>query len=371
MMEIQKIISSLTGIQKKISEKILRQERISSEEGILLFREFDLSLLGILADHVNRLMNANRVYFNRNIHLEPTNICIHHCRFCSYSRKLNEEGAWELSPEEIRIEIERTLDTGITEVHIVGGVHPRRNADYYAGLLQLVRETNPDLHIKAFTAAEIDHMAIKSGRDISETLQLLRKAGLDSLPGGGAEIFDETIRKKICPDKTNSERWLSIHENAHSLGIPSNATMLYGHIENYEHRIDHLCRLRELQDKTLGFNAFIPLKYRNKNNELSDIGEVSYLEDLKTFAVSRIFLDNIPHIKVYWPMIGKDLARLALSFGADDLDGTIEDTTRIYSMAGAEEQSPAMTVSEITHLIKDIGRKPVERDSVYNILVEY
>ncbi len=370
-MEIQDVISSLSGVQKRIAGKILHQERISPEEGILLFREFDLSLLGMLANHLNRKMNGNLVYFNRNIHLEPTNICIHSCRFCSYSRKLNQEGAWEMSLEEIRLEIEKTLDSGITEVHIVGGVDPQRNAEYYAGLLQLVRETNPKLHIKAFTAAEIDHMGLKAGKDIGDTLQLLSKAGLDSIPGGGAEIFDETIRKEICPDKSSSERWLTIHETAHNLGIPSNATMLYGHIEKHEHRIDHLRRLRELQDRTLGFNAFIPLKYRNRNNELSDIGEVSYLEDLKTFAISRIFLDNIPHIKVYWPMIGKDLARLILSFGADDLDGTIEDTTRIYSMAGAEEQSPAMTVDEIIRIIKDLGRKPVERDSVYNILREY
>lgn len=359
------VIERLPEGQQKIAVKILQGERIGTEEGISLYNEFELPVLGMLANYVREKINSNYVYFNRNIHLEPTNICIHNCLFCSYSRKVNQEGAWEFSIEEIREKAVEFASLDITEIHIVGGVHPHRNVGYYSDLIATVRKQLPGVHIKAFTAAEIEHMAKKAGLSIHDALLMLKEAGLNSIPGGGAEIFDETLRKKICPDKTGSEQWLDVHRKAHELGLPSNCTILYGHMENYDHRIDHLDRLRKLQDETDGFNAFIPLKYKSFNNSLSHIGEVSKLEDLKNYAVSRIYLDNIPHIKAYWPMTGKDLALLSLSFGVDDLDGTIMDSTKIYTMAGAEEKNPEMSVEEVTSLIKKAGRIPVERNSIY------
>ncbi len=367
-MEKEIFLKGLKGKKDEITRKILNKERITTEEGLFLFSEFELSLLGLLADHCREQHNEQFVYFNRNFHLEPTNICIHHCLFCSYSRNINEEGAWEYSLDDIRKLVAEYRQSDVTEIHIVGGVHPSRGVEYYAEMLRLVREELPHIHIKAFTAAEIDHMARKSRMDVKDALTLLREAGLQSMPGGGAEIFDEGLREKICPDKTGSARWLEIHRTAHELGLPTNATILYGHLEDYSMRIDHLNRLRDLQDITSGFNAFIPLKYRSMNNALSETGEVSFPEDLRNYAVSRIFLDNIPHIKAYWPMIGKENATLALSFGVDDLDGTINDTTKIYTMAGAEEQNPGMTVEEIVRLVKGSKKVPVERDSLYHPL---
>ncbi len=302
------------------------------------------------------------------MHIEPTNICVYNCRFCSYSNHQSTE-SWELTVDEM---INTVLDLGeeITEVHIVGAVHPGRDIHYYAGLLRRVREARPNIHIKAFTAIEIEYMAKKAGLSLEDGLKMLKEAGLDSIPGGGAEIFDEKVREEICGQKSSSQAWLEVHETAHRLGIPSNATILYGHVEKYEHRIDHLERLRQLQDLTHGFNAFIPLKFRNKNNEMSWIEEVPVMEDMRNYAVSRIFLDNIPHIKAYWPMIGKQMAALSLTFGVDDLDGTINDSTKIYSLAGADDQKPAFTIKEIRELILKTGLIPAERDSLYNILVE-
>jgi aminodeoxyfutalosine synthase len=268
-------------------------------------------------------------------------------------------------------QIEAHVGSGATEVHIVGGVHPQRGLTYYEEVIRRIRAAYPDLFIKAFTAVELDFMFHKSRVESAEGLQRLKIAGLDAIPGGGAEIFDEKLRAKLCPDKTGSAAWLSIHEQAHQLGIPTNATMLYGHIEKYRHRIDHLDRLRGLQDRTSGFQVFIPLKYRKANNPLGEIGEVSTVEDLRNYAVSRIYLDNFPHLKAYWPMIGKEIASLSLSFGVDDLDGTIEDTTRIYSMAGAEDQNPAITTTGLSELIRKAGWAPVERDTLYNTLKTY
>ncbi|MCK4920742.1 MAG: aminofutalosine synthase MqnE [Bacteroidales bacterium] len=359
------VLGTLSEKHKLIADKVLNRERINQKEALILFKEFDLSVLGILANEVRERINQKFTYFNRNIHIEPTNICIHNCLFCSYSRKINQKGAWEYSLEEICNLAKSFIDTDISEVHIVGGVHPNRTVNYYAELIQAVKNELPEVHIKAFTAAEIEHMAKKAKLDIKAALQKLKDAGLDSIPGGGAEIFDEDLRKKICPDKTNTKEWLEVHRQAHKLQIPSNCTILYGHIESYENRIDHLERLRNLQDETNGFNAFIPLKYRSSNNEMSYAGEVSTTEDLRNYAVSRIFLDNIPHIKAYWPMIGKDISVISLSFGVDDLDGTIQDTTKIYTMAGSEEQNPEMSIEEITTLIKDAGKIPVERNSIY------
>lgn len=352
-----------------IVNKVLKGERISVEEGVELYKKADLSILGYLANNIREKKNGDKVYFNRNLHIEPTNQCVYACKFCSYYRKKGEEG-WEFSREDM---IKQVQDMGdqITEVHIVGGVHPTWDLHYYGELFQDIKKIRPDVHIKAFTAVEISYISKRSKMTIEEGLKALKQYGLDSIPGGGAEIFDEVIRQKVCPQKDTGEEWLYLHETAHKLGIPTNATILYGHIENIEHRIDHFNRLRELQDRTGGFNVFIPLKYKMANNELSYLGEVSVVEDIKLYAMARIFLDNFNHIKAYWPMIGKDISQLLLSFGVDDFDGTINDSTKIYSLAGAEDQEPTMSTEEMVDMIKAVGRKPVERDSIYNILKEY
>ncbi len=352
---------------RTVAEKIISGIRLDDDEGLLLFREADLPLLGILSGIVRQRKNGNRAFFNRNFHIEPTNKCIYNCRFCSYHKTEGDPESWEFSHEQM-LEIVRSFDDKpITEVHIVGGVHPSYDIYYYGGLVRKIREHRPSLHIKAFSAIELAYMIEKAGMTVREGLEYLKGCGLDSIPGGGAEIFDEELRKNICDEKATSEQWLMIHETAHRLDIPSNATMLYGHIETYSHRIDHMRRLRDLQDKTNGFNAFIPLKYKSSNNSMGYLGEVSVAEDLRNYAVSRIYLDNIPHIKAYWPMTGKETAVISLSFGADDLDGTIDDTTRIYSMAGSEEKNPSLSAEEISELIVSAGFEPVERDSHYNI----
>lgn len=349
-----------------IAEKITANIRITPEEGLLLYKKADLALLGLLAGIVRRRQNKNFAYFNRNFHIEPTNKCIYNCRFCSYHKQEGDPDSWEYSQDEMLDIVKRFDNKNVTEVHIVGGVHPSHDLIFWGSLIKKIKDHRPALHIKAFSAIELDYMISRSGYTISDGLKLLRDCGLDSIPGGGAEIFDEEIRKQICNEKPSSERWLEIHETAHSLGIPSNATMLYGHIETYIHRIDHMERLRLLQDKTGGFNAFIPLKYKKLNNSLSYIGEVNIIEDLRNYAVSRIYLDNIQHIKAYWPMIGKESAQLTLIFGADDMDGTIDDTTKIYSMAGSKEEKPVMDSDELCQLIRETGFIPVERDSFYN-----
>lgn len=352
---------------RDIADKIISGSRVSAAEGLLLYSKADLPSLGILSSVTRRRINGNKAFFNKNFHIEPTNKCVYNCRFCSYHKPEGDPDSWEYSHEQMLEIVRRFDDKDVTEVHIVGGVHPSYDVFYYAGLIRKIREHRPSLHIKAFSAVELDYMIIKAGLTIGEGLALLKECGLNSIPGGGAEIFDEDLRSRMCHEKTSSALWLSIHETAHNLGIPSNATMLYGHAENYSHRIEHMARLRDLQDRTGGFNAFIPLKYRKANNSMGYLGEVSVIEDLRNYAVARIFLDNIPHIKAYWPMIGKETAKISLSFGADDLDGTIDDTTRIYSMAGAEDQNPLMTTAEISSLIRDAGFEPFERDSFYNI----
>jgi aminodeoxyfutalosine synthase len=259
----------------------------------------------------------------------------------------------------------------VTEVHIVGGVHPKMNLEFFCELLQKIKQHRPELHIKGFTPVELDYMFRKANLSIEEGMKKLQDAGLGSLPGGGAEIFHPEIRQQICDDKVNADGWLKIHEAAHKLGMHSNATMLYGHIEKYWHRIDHMRRLRELQDKTKGFNTFIPLKFRNQNNDMSDVKESSIVEDMKMYAVARIYLDNFPHLKAYWPMLGRQNAQLTLSVGVNDIDGTIDDSTKIYSMAGSEEQNPAMSTEELVTLIKQVKRTPVERDTLYNVIKDY
>ncbi len=355
-----------------IAHKIEREDRISVEEGIVLFEKGDLGFLGVLANYVRERINEQFVYFNRNFHVEPTNICVFDCKFCSYSKLLRDKiDAWEMTEEDILEKVRSYKDIPITEVHIVGGVHPKMGLHYFAGLIRKIKEIRPELHVKAFTAVELEYMCRKAKVSYKEGLQILKDSGQDSLPGGGAEIFDETVRNEICADKCDTKTWLEIHETAHGLGMPSNATILYGHVETYAHRVDHMDRLRNLQDKTGGFNTFIPLKFRNKDNQMSYLEEVSIVEDLRNYAVSRIFMDNFNHIKAYWPMIGRETAQLSLSYGVDDIDGTIDDSTKIYSMAGAEEQNPAMSTKELVALIKRAGRHPIERGTLYDVVTDY
>jgi aminodeoxyfutalosine synthase len=357
---------------QRIAQKIYNGQRIDSSEGLLLFNEASLAFVGSLANHVRERLHGNNTYFNRNFHIEPTNVCVFSCNFCAYSKLYaqREEG-WELSMDDMLNIVKKYDNKPETEVHIVGGVHPKMNLYFFADLLRSIRAHRPDLHIKAFTAVELDYMFRKAKVSIEEGVNILKEAGLNSIPGGGAEIFDEEIRQQICADKVNAEGWLEIHEAIHNAGMHSNATMLYGHIEKYEHRIDHMERLRQLQDKTGGFNTFIPLKFRNGDNDMSHVPEVSLVEDLKLYAISRLYMDNFPHIKAYWPMLGRKNAQLSLAFGVDDIDGTIDDTTKIYSMAGAEEQTPAMSTEEIVTLIKQVNRVPVERDTLYNTIQVY
>lgn len=355
---------------KQLIQKILKQERLTPGEGEELY-QMDLPLIGMLATWVRKQKNGEDVFFNHNIHLEPTNICVYDCHFCSYHRKAHEEGAWSFSNQEMLQKVEAAAHKGITEVHIVGGVHPDRDIHYYGSLIEQIHKNYPTIHIKAFTAVEIDFMCKKARMPLDEGFRYLKDRGLGSLPGGGAEIFNPQVRKKVCHEKSNGEDWLQIHKEAHKQGLHSNATMLYGHIESLTDRIDHMQQLRQLQDRTKGFNAFIPLKFKNANNRLSHIPEATLLEDMKNYAVARIFLDNIPHIKAYWPMIGKDAAQLALSFGVDDLDGTIEDSTRIYTMAGSKETNPAMSTHDLIHLIHQTGLRAVERDTLYRPLQSF
>lgn len=363
---------NVTPALKQIAEKVESEKRITIDEGVLLYEKADLAFVGTLANHIREKKHGNYTYFNRNFHIEPTNICVFDCKFCSYSRLLKQkEGSWELNEQQM-LDIVRSYDgEPVTEVHIVGGVHPKMGLDYFAGILQKIKQLRPDLHIKAFTAVELDYMFRKAKKTVTEGLFYLKEHGLNSLPGGGAEIFDEKVRGEISEDKCSSEQWLSIHETAHNLGIPSNATMLYGHVEKFEHRVDHMERLRQLQDRTKGFNTFIPLKFRNQDNQMSHIPEVTAIEDLRNYAISRIYMDNFPHIKAYWPMIGRTTAQLALSFGVDDIDGTIDDSTKIYTMAGSEEQNPKLTTQQLVDLIKQVNRHPIERDTLYNIVKDY
>ena len=363
---VEQVVKETNTTLRPIGEKILNGQRITDEECLLLFEQAPLPFVGTLANFVREKLHGNKTYFNRNFHIEPTNICVFSCNFCSYSQLYaHREKGWELTADHM-LNIVKSYDgKPVTEVHIVGGVHPKLNLEFFADVIRRIKSYRPQLHVKAFTAVELDYMFRKAKMTVEEGLKYLKEAGLDSLPGGGAEIFDEEIREKICSDKVNAEGWLKIHETAHKLGIHSNATMLYGHIENYSHRVDHMSRLRQLQDKTRGFNTFIPLKFRNKDNDMSHVPESSIVEDMKMFAVARIYLDNFPHLKAYWPMLSRENAQLSLSFGVNDIDGTIDDTTKIYSMAGAEEQNPSMTTEEIVTLIKQVKRQPVERDTLY------
>jgi aminodeoxyfutalosine synthase len=357
---------------QQIADKIYNQQRISEEDALLLFEKASLPFLGALANFVRERMHGDTTYFNRNFHIEPTNVCVFSCNFCSYSKLYakRDEG-WELSIDQMLHMVKKYDGVPVTEVHIVGGVHPKMDLQFFADLLKAIKEHRPELHIKAFTAVEYDYMFRKAKVTAEEGLKILISHGLDSIPGGGAEIFHPEIREKICADKVDGDGWLNIHATAHKLGLHSNATMLYGHIEKYWHRVDHMSRLRNLQDETKGFQTFIPLKFRNQDNDMSNVAESTVVEDMKMYAIARLFLDNFPHIKAYWPMLGRHNAQMTLSFGVNDIDGTIDDTTKIYSMAGSEEQTPTMTTEQLVALIKQVNRKPVERDTLYNVVKDY
>ena len=355
-----------------IAQKVKNDERITFDEGVYLYEHAELGYLGTLANYIREKKHGDYTYFNRNFHLEPTNLCVYDCKFCSYSRliKQKEEG-WALTMEEMLAIVKKYDQEPVTEVHIVGGVLPQYDVEFYSSLFTAIKQHRPELHVKALTPVEYHYIFKKAKIDYATGMKLMKEAGLESIPGGGAEIFAPEIREQIAKDKCTADQWLAIHEEWHKLGMRSNATMLYGHIEKFEHRVDHLERLRQLQDKTGGFQTFIPLKFRNQHNQMEHVPEVSVIEDLRNYAISRIYLDNFDHIKAYWAMISRETAQMSLNFGVDDIDGTLDDTTKIYSMAGAEEQNPAMSTQELVNLIKQVGRKPIERDTLYNLVTDY
>lgn len=362
------ISSELRAIAQKVSDG----KRITFDDGVYLYKNAELSYLGVLANYIREQKHGDKTYFNRNFHLEPTNLCVYDCKFCSYSRliKQKEEG-WALTLDEMLDLVKKYDGEPVTEVHIVGGVLPQYDVAFYSALFTAIKQHRPELHVKALTPVEYHYIFKKAKIDYATGMKLMKDAGLESIPGGGAEIFHPEIREQIAKDKCTGEQWLAIHEEWHKLGMRSNATMLYGHIESFEHRVDHMEQLRQLQDKTGGFQTFIPLKFRNQHNQMSNVPEVSVIEDLRNYAIGRIYLDNFDHIKAYWAMISRETAQMSLSFGVDDIDGTLDDTTKIYSMAGAEEQNPAMSTQELVALIKQVGRKPIERDTLYNIVTDY
>ncbi len=403
---------------KKIEAKVYSGKRLTPDDALALFNSDDIFTIGRLASQIAYRKNGNNVYFVQNHHINPTNICVNRCKFCAFSRSKGEKGAYELSIKEIIRKLKayesavnsqqpkncrlRIADCGIkkirnprceirnffSEVHIVGGLHPDWPFDFYLEMLRQIKKSFPQIHIKAFTTVEIDYFSKISGLNLIEILKALKNAGLDSIPGGGAEIFNPKVRAKICPEKISGRRWLEVMEKAHSMGIKSNATMLYGHREAYEHRIEHMLKLRDLQDRTGGFQAFIPLAFHPLNTKMNNPAPplnsplskgghrgvkggmggfsgsyTSGIDDIKTIAISRLFLDNFPHIKAYWIMLGEKIAQLALLFGADDLDGTIIEEKITHSAGALSEKG--MTKAELINLIKKAGKVPVERDSFY------
>ncbi|HEY1040244.1 MAG TPA: aminofutalosine synthase MqnE [Bacteroidia bacterium] len=370
---LQTILASTVDADlKKIAEKVVAGERITFDEGVMLYEKGELGYLGALANFVKQRKSGSKVYFNRNFHIEPTNVCVYTCAFCAYSRLIkNREEGWEMSIEQMMDIVKKYDGQEVTEVHITGGVVPKQDYKFYQELFKSIKAHRPDLHVKALTPVEYHYIFKKAKVSYEEGMKAMREAGLDSMPGGGAEIFHPEIRDQIAGGKCTAEEWLAIHETWHNMGMHSNATMLYGHIEKFWHRVDHMEKLRQLQDRTNGFNCFIPLKFRNGNNQMSHVSEVSVIEDLRNYAISRIYLDNFNHVKAYWAMIGRSTAQLSLNFGVDDIDGTIDDTTKIYSMAGAEEQTPKLTTQQLVELIKQTGHKPIERSTLYDTVKDY
>ncbi|NHM28361.1 aminofutalosine synthase MqnE [Desulfofundulus sp. TPOSR] len=355
---------------KDIAAKVQVGERLSFEDGVRLFKSGDLLTIGYLADQVRQRKNGNRAYFIVNRHINHTNICINRCPLCAFGRDPGDRGAYTMTLDEIEARALECRGQGVSEIHIVGGLNDALDLEYYLEMLRRVRRALPGTVIQAFTAVEVDYLARSNGLSLEKTLELLKDAGLDSLPGGGAEIFAPRVRERICPRKISGDRWLEVHETAHRLGMRTNATMLYGHIETIEERVDHLIRLRELQDRTGGFLAFIPLAFHPKNTELESLGlaGTTGYEDLKVLAVARLMLDNFDHIKAFWIMIGPKLAQVALSFGVDDLDGTVVEE-KIAHDAGAETDQ-YMPKQKLIKMIRAAGRIPVERDTLYNVIRE-
>jgi aminodeoxyfutalosine synthase len=354
-----------------IREKVRAGEPLSADDGVALFHHPNLLEVGALANEVRERLHGDRTYFNRNLHINATNVCEASCRFCSFARlQPGDAGAYTMSHDEAWGRLRARVDAAdpITEIHIVNGLHPGLPFDYYTELLAGLKRIQPSIHLKAFTAVELHYYAKKYGFSYEEVISKLRVAGLDSIPGGGAEIFAPRVRKKICDDKCTGDEWLEIHRVAHRMGLRSNCTMLYGTIETVEERVDHMLRLRALQDETGGFQTFIPLAFHPDNNALMKLPGPTGVEDLRTYAVARLLLNNIPHIKAYWIMLGVKTAQTALWFGADDLDGTVQEE-RIYHMAGAETPQ-AMSPDEIVRIIRNAGRAPVERDTLYNVVAE-
>jgi aminodeoxyfutalosine synthase len=348
----------------RICDKVASGERLTREDGEFLFRpDVDLHAVGELADLVRRRKNGNVAYYNINAHINPTNVCMYRCPLCAYSCDAGDAKAYVLSREAILAQGQEAVDAGATELHIVGGVHPRKPFEWYLGILDDLHRAFPRLHLKAWTAVEIAWFSALAGWSYEAVLEELVGAGLGSLPGGGAEIFDPQVRRQIAPRKADAEAWLAVHETAHRLGIRSNATMLYGHLEDASHRVDHLLRLRELQDETGGFQAFIPLAFHPEGTRLAHLEPASGLDDLRVIAVSRLILDNFDHIKAYWISLGVGTAQVALAYGADDLDGTVR-RERIHHDAGARSPQ-VLSVDELRRLIREAGRDPVERDTLY------
>jgi aminodeoxyfutalosine synthase len=353
-----------------IAANVRENRRISAQEALALFASNDLLAIGGLAALVNERKNGRNVFFNVNRHINPTNICVNRCAFCAFYRTADREGAYTLTMEEIRRRAVEAQAGGATELHIVGGLHPDLPFQFYVELLSTLRRATPDLHIKAFTAVEIDYFSRISGLSVEDVLERLMEAGLGSMPGGGAEILVEEVRRRICPEKISGRRWLDVIATAHRRGLKTNATMLYGHLETVADRVEHMAMLRDLQDRTGGFQAFIPLAFQPENSDLKlDVRGTSGLDDLKTLAISRIFLDNFDHIKAYWVMLGEKIAQVSLAFGVNDLDGTVIEE-KIGHDAGAPSPQ-ALTKSAIIRLIRKADRVPVERDTLYRPLATF
>ena len=352
----------------EIRRKVEVGQRLSAADGEFLFSpEVELEAVGELADTVRRRKNGDRVYYNLNLHLNPTNLCIYRCALCAYSRDDDDPQGYTMCQADVLARAREAADAGCTELHVVSGVHPRKTFDWYLDMTRALHAAFPRLHLKAWTAVEIDHFVLASTRSVQSILEDLMAAGLGSLPGGGAEIFDSQVRAEICPRKTDARTWLEIHRTAHRLGLRTNASMLYGHVESVEHRVDHLVQLRQLQDATGGFQAFVPLAFHPENTRLAHLHRVSAAEDLRVVAVGRLMLDNFDHVKAYWISLGVGTAQAALGYGADDLDGTVRHE-RIHHDAGATSPQ-ALTIDQLRGLIVAAGRQPVERDSLYRRVV--
>jgi len=354
---------------RSVAEKVLEGKRLSEEDALHLFESDELAFIGLLADYKNRLVNENRAYFVVNVQINPTNVCIYGCKFCAFAVKgRNHPRAYEMSTEEILEKVGRIYELGGREVHLVGGIPPHWRYEDYLNLLRVIKEHYPKVILKAYTAIEVYHLSKISKKSVREVLEELKEAGLSVLPGGGAEIFNEEKRKIIAPHKASAEEYLKVHKIAHELGIPTNITMLYGHVENFADRVEHMSRVRTLQDETGGFQVFIPLKYHPEGTELG--GELtSSVDDLKTHAVARLFLDNFRHVKAYWVTLGERVAQIALNYGADDLDGTILEEKIVH--AAGTKAALGHAKERLVALIRGAGKVPAERDTFYRILKVY